>query len=262
MVLYPFSSVFSVFDIPIHIYSLCIFLAVIISFAVMFLYVKKYNMPVKKDVLYDMAPLLVIFAIIGARLYYVCLSLDYYLKHPIEIFCVWNGGISIHGAILAGIIFGLLYLKKKKLPFLNYADTVCFVLPLGQAVGRWGNFFNSEAFGYPVLSNVPFKLFVPHSLRPPQFINYEYFHPTFLYESLLNFILFVILFFVYKKTANKYDGLAFFIYILFYSLIRAVLEFFRLDTVFYFFNIPFPVLISLFGILIGLCGIFYVVKKA
>lgn len=251
----PLFSYFSLFGFRIHYYSICIFLGVLISFFAAVFFAKKINSNIDTDVLIDMMPLLILISILGARLYYVLLSLDYFIKHPAVIFMVWQGGIAIHGAIIAGIIFGFLYLKKKKLPFMPYADVVSLVLPLGQAIGRWGNFFNSEAYGKPVPVGFPIKLFVHMKYRPSEYINFDYFHPTFLYEAVLNIVIFLALIFLYKKTANKYDGLTFFSYILLYSLIRIPLEFLRVDTVCYLFNIPFPVIVSVIGIIIGIIGI-------
>lgn len=255
MILYPPSDTsFNIFGFDIYYYSICILLGIVFSFfALRFLSYK--NNKVSFDVVCDMSPLIIIASIICARLYYVLLSFGYYKNHLIEIFYIRDGGIAIHGAILGGIVFGYLYLKNKKLKFLPYADIFATVLPLGQAIGRWGNFFNSEAYGIPTSADTLIKLFVPLKSRNINFIDVEYFHPTFLYESILDLVIFVILFFLYKKTAKNFDGLIFFLYIILYSSVRFILEFFRLDTVCYLFNIPFPSIISLILIIVGIIGI-------
>lgn len=263
MILSPPS--FNYFDFhyfQIKYYSICIFLSVLVSFFSMLFLVKKINPSLDKNVLFDFIPPLIIFSVIGARLYYVLLSADYFIKHPEMIFMVWYGGIAIHGAIIGGTLYGIYYFKKHKLSFFKYADPIALVHPLGQAIGRWGNFFNSEAFGLPVSVDFPLKLFVHFKYRPTEYINYDYFHPTFLYESILDLLVFGLLIFVYKKTANKIDGLTFFSYILLYSVIRIPLEFLRLDTVYYLFNLPFPVLISIIGIFTGMAGICKRIKQS
>lgn len=253
----PDVNYFTVFNFNIFYYSVCIFAACFISFLLAYFVSEKYFPSVDRNVILDFSPFLLLFSIIGARIYYVLLSLDYFLLHPVLIPMVWKGGISIHGAFIGGVIFGLIYFKKKSLKFLPYADIYALVLPLGQAIGRWGNFFNSEAFGAPVLSEkFPFYLYIKESLRPLDYAGFEYFHPVFLYESVLDFLIFIVLFILMKKTAKKYDGLIFFSYILLYSLVRAFLEFLRLDTVFYLFSLPFPVLVSIIGIITGAFGIF------
>ena len=256
----PDINYFGFLGLNIHYYSVCIFFAVILSFFFAYYGCGRFFLSVDKNVLSDLTPSLIIYSIIGARLYYVLLSLDYFISNPLAVFMIWQGGLSIHGAFLGGVIFGLLYMKKKKLNFFPYADIVSLVLPLGQAIGRWGNFFNQEAFGVPV-NNSHIALYVKESLRPLQFKEYEYFHPCFLYESILDFLIFIILFFTAKKISKKFDGVIFFLYILLYSIVRAVIEPFRLDTIFYIKNIPFPVIVSVIGILTGITGIFIRIKK-
>ena len=258
----PSLSYFTLFGFQIHYYSVCIFFGILISFFVMLFLLEKYNPALNREFLVDMCPLLIVFSVIGARVYYVLLSFDYFVQNPSVIFMIWHGGIAIHGAIIGGILYAFYFLKKRKQKLMPYFDAISLVLPLGQTIGRWGNFFNSEAFGLPVSSNYPLRLFVHMKYRPSEYINFDYFHPAFLYESILNLFLFFILILIYKKTADKTDGLTFFSYILLYSLIRIPLEFLRIDTVYYLFNIPFPVLISIVGILTGGAGIYLRIKQS
>lgn len=257
----PDINYFNFFGLKIYYYSICIFFAVLISLLCGLFFIKRFKLSVNKEIVLDFVPFLIIAAIIGARLYYVLLSSDFFIKNPLLILMIWTGGISIHGAFIGGVVFGFFYFKRKKLPFFPYADFFSVVLPLGQAVGRWGNFFNSEAFGVPVAGNVPFLLFVKESYRPALLLGHEFFHPVFLYESFFDFLIFLILTYIMKKTANKIDGLIFFSYILLYSFIRLILEFFRLDTVCFVFGLPFPALISLIGIFVGICGIFFRIRQ-
>lgn len=261
MILYPPElNYFNFFGINLHYYSLCIFFAIIICYLVSLFLSSKIMTSVDKNILSDMVPMLVVSSIIGARIYYVLLSIEYFILNPISIFMIWQGGLSIHGAIIGGIIFGLLYSKKNRINFFPYADIICATLPLGQAIGRFGNFFNQEAFGLPTIY-APIKLFVSSSYRPEQFFYKKYFHPCFLYEAILDILIFVVLLVLLKKTSKDYDGVVFFAYILLYSLVRILIEPSRLDTVFYVSKMPFPVLISIFGIIIGALGIFIRSKK-
>lgn len=261
MILYPIElNHFNFFGFNLHYYSLCIFFAIIVCYFVALFLSSKVMTSVDKNVLSDLTPKLVIFSIIGARVYYVLLAIQYFIQNPVAIFMVWQGGLSIHGAILGGIIFGILYAKKNKLNFFSYADIICATLPLGQAIGRFGNFFNQEAFGLPVF-NAPIKLYVSENHRPEMYLHNNYFHPCFLYEAVLDFLIFIFLLILMKKTVKDYDGVIFFAYILLYSIVRILIEPTRIDTVFYVSKMPFPVLISIFGVIIGILGIFIRAKK-
>jgi len=143
------------------------------------------------DLLNDLAIWLVVGAIPGARLYYVAFEWQRYAQHPASIVAIWQGGIAIHGALIGGTLATLLFVRRHHLSFWNLLDILVPAVILGQAIGRWGNFFNSEAFGSP--TNLPWKLFIPVANRPPNLVNYEFFHPTFLYESLWNLGIFAIL---------------------------------------------------------------------
>ncbi len=257
---YPFRS-FDLFGFDIRFYSICMFLAIISAFLIAYGLAGKISDNTNKDTLLDFFPWLFISGISGARIYYVILSFNYYFSNPHLIFQIWRGGISIHGAIIFGIIAGIVYFKIKKLKFYPYADIIAIGLSLGQCVGRFGNFFNQEAFGVPVYDNFFIKLFVEKRYRPLEYVDYGYFHPVFLYESILDFLIFIALFFVLKKTANKFDGLVFYLYIILYSIVRAFLEFLRLDTVLYLFGVPFPFLVSIIGIFAGLIGIYFIYSK-
>lgn len=258
----PLFNYFTLFGFRIHFYSLCIFCGVVVSFFTMLYLCKKYNPKLNRELLIDIAPFLIVFSVIGARLYYVLLSLDYFINNPVAIFMVWHGGIAIHGAIIGGILYALYFLKKRKTEIFPYFDAVSLVLPLGQAIGRWGNFFNSEAFGKPVSDDFLIKLSVHFKYRPQGYTDFDYFHPTFLYESVLDLLIFGIIFLIYKKTASRACGLTFFSYLILYSLIRIPLEFLRIDTAYYLYNIPFPVLVSVVGIFIGIVGIYKRLKQS
>jgi len=193
--------------------------------------------------------------IISARLYYVILCADYYSMHLSEIFMLQKGGLSIQGGLLGGIIGGFICCKKFKLNFLQYADLYALGLPIAQAIGRWGNFFNSEAFGRP--TSLPWGLFIPQQNRPYIYEFDEYFHPTFLYESLWNILVFLILFFVIKKYCFQNRGVIFFSYLILYSIGRMFIELIRVDSVLNILNVPVAIWVCF--ITIGLS--YFAIKK-
>ncbi|MEM8674233.1 MAG: prolipoprotein diacylglyceryl transferase [Cyanobacteria bacterium P01_G01_bin.67] len=184
------------------------------------------------DLLGDLAIWLVIAAIPCARIYYVLFEWQEYAQRPQDIIAIWKGGIAIHGAIIGGTIATLIFARLKRVSFWQLLDLVAPSLILGQAIGRWGNFFNSEAYGKP--TDLPWKLFIAPRYRPLELINFEYFHPTFLYESLWNlgvFILLLSLFFWGLKSANRLKtGTIAAVYLIGYSLGRVWIEWLRTDS--------------------------------
>ena len=174
----------------------------------------------------------VIAGVVGARLYYVVFNWDYFSRNPSDILKTWNGGLAIHGAVIAAMLVAFLYTRLKKnvtFGFFQILDIVLMVFPLAQSIGRWGNFFNYEAFGKP--TNLPWKMFVPVQNRPPMYRNYEYFHPTFLYESIWDLIVFTILL-VYTKKYRKNFGETSALYMILYSIGRFFVEGLRLDSLY------------------------------
>ncbi len=241
----------------------------------------------KKSIINDLLPILVFASVIGARIYYVAfewrnyigknfwssinfLNLNIPIPSAIEI---WGGGIAIHGALIMGTLSIIFFCRWRKEPFWDLIDVLVPSVALGQAIGRWGNFFNNEAFGIP--TNLPWKLFIPYRFRPEIFSTQEYFHPTFLYESVWNIFVFGILIFLFKK-ANKGEltqppGSLSCLYLVTYSLGRLWIEALRTDPLclggfppFCEGGIRIAQLISLFLISAGLLGLWriYISKKA
>lgn len=211
---------------------------------------------VNPELLGDLAIWLVIGAIPCARLYYVVFQWHEYAQHPEQIIAIWQGGIAIHGAILGGLVAALLFSRIQKIPFWQLADLVAPSLILGQAIGRWGNFFNSEAFGAP--TELPWKLYIPLERRPYGYANVEYFHPTFLYESLWNLMVFgilVVLFFRDLKGKPKLKtGTLFLVYLVIYSGGRLWIEGLRTDSLM-LGPLRIAQVVSLTEIVIGLLGL-------
>ncbi len=195
---------------------------------------------------------LVIGALPCARLSYVLFEWAQYRDRPGEIIAIWHGGIAIHGAILGGIIATFLFCRLNKFSFWQIADTVAPSLILGQAIGRWGNFFNSEAFGAP--TNLPWKLFIPVANRPFNLKSVEYFHPTFLYESLWNLGTFGLLMFLTYRYTNLKRGTIFLTYAVVYSLGRVWIEGLRLDSLM-LGPLRMAQVVSLSCVVLGLLGL-------
>ncbi len=165
---------------------------------------------------------------IGARAYYVIFNWDLYAGRPWDIPAIWKGGLAIHGGMLAGLLGAWLSMRARRLPLLPYLDVGAPSVVLAQAIGRWGNFFNSEAYGRP--TDLPWKLYIPPERRVPGFERFEFFHPTFLYESLWDFGVFLILFFALRRRLERYPGALFLCYLGLYSAGRFFVEGLRLDS--------------------------------
>ncbi len=257
----PSSVIVSINGFSIHYYGLIMFCAIAAGIFVMRSIAKKYYKDVNTQILLDMLPPIILCAILGARLYYVFMDWEYFSSHISEIFALWHGGISIHGAILGGVLSGFVYTKIKKISFLKYADIFAYGLCIGQAIGRFGNYFNCEAFGKPC--SIPFiKLFIPLQYRPYGYEDYEYFHPAFLYESLWDITVFCILFFVIRKIPRINDGVIFFAYLILYSAGRIAIETCRLDSVLNIAGIEIAHIASVLLILTGIAGLVCVYKKS
>ena len=187
---------------------------------------------VDSDSLLDIAIIAIPAAIIGARLYYVIFSgrLGFYMEHPWEILATWHGGLAIHGGLIGGICAGYFYVRKHHLSFWKMADILAPGIALGQAIGRWGNFFNQEAHGGPVTYDFISKF--PGFIQQGMFIEGRYYHPTFLYESLWDFSLFLFLAFLFRRKNIKTikTGNIFLSYLAIYSLGRFFIEGLRTDS--------------------------------
>jgi len=190
----------------------------------------------------------VIFGLLGARLGHVLFELSYYQLHPEEIIQIWRGGISLYGSFLGGALAVWWWCKKYKIKFLHISDRILPFFALAQSIGRWGNFFNQELFGRPTTSG--WGIYIDPSHRPLQFYQHSYYQPAFFYESVLNFILFVILIGLAKK--RQPDGRMTYWYIMGYSLIRFFMEFIRIDATAMIGIFRVPQLLSLLFFFAGL----------
>lgn len=237
----PGAVFFKLGPITIRWYGVMIALGFLLAAFVASRLARRWNMSSERII--NLALVIFIGGIIGARLYFVILSWSYFSHHLSEIIATWHGGLSIHGGIIGGILVGAIYCNRARLPFLRCADLFACVVPLAQSIGRWGNFFNSEAFGKPVADSFPLKLYIPLENRPLSYYNYNYFHPTFLYESAWDFCLFLILYFVAAEKLKRYPGIVFFLYLAGYSVGRLLIEPLRVDSI-VLLNLPAPSVVS------------------
>ena len=198
----------------------------------------------------DLALWDIVFAVIGARIYYVAFSWDYYKDNLSEIINTRGGGMAIYGGVIAGVLTTFVFSKIRKVSFMKLLDTACGGLLIGQIIGRWGNFFNREAFGG--YTNGLFAMQIKRTDVNPSNITHDIIkhivdidgvsyiqvHPTFLYESLWNIVVLLIILFYTKR--KKYDGQLFLIYILGYGAGRLWIEGLRTDQLL-LFNTEIPV---------------------
>jgi phosphatidylglycerol:prolipoprotein diacylglycerol transferase len=188
------------------------------------------------ELVWDMLFWLVLAGIIGARLWHILtpskssgLTTMYYLTHPLDIINFRSGGLGIPGAVIGGAIALLIYARKHKLNFLEWADIAVPGVALAQAIGRWGNFFNQELYGAP--TNLPWKISIDPAYRLPGYMDVEYYHPLFAYESLWNLLNMALLLWLGRRFKDSLKpGDILLVYSIMYPVGRFLLEFLRLDT--------------------------------
>lgn len=253
----PNDVAFSLGTFKVYWYGIIMAFAIFVSMMLANTLFNKFHPDYKKDIILSNAPIIIVAGILCARLYFCCLSFHYYFFHPLEIFCIREGGLSVHGAIIGGILSIVYISRKYKIPFLKLMDTLFSTALLGQSIGRWGNYFNSEAYGYPTMFQ-DWGLYIPISKRVSEFADYELFHPTFLYESVLDFVAFIFLLAIFFKFGKKISGLTFFLYLIFYSLIRFFTERIRVDSVLNLGSIPLAQIVSLLLFIVGAVGAVWV----
>ena len=206
--------------LSIHFYGLCIALGLIL--AVVYACRRSKEFGVKEDDLLDGVLWVTPFAILCARLYYCVFSWEQYAANPISVLYIWNGGLAIYGGVIGAVLGVLVFCKIKKLKVATILDMVLIGFLIGQSIGRWGNFFNREAFGAETDS------FFRMGLLNEKTGITTYYHPTFLYESVWNAAGFLLLHFASKK--RKYDGQVALMYAAWYGLGRCIIEGLRVDS--------------------------------
>ena len=239
---------FNIFGFNVYYYSLCILLGVIVAYILITREGKKQEL--QKEFISDLIFYTLIIGILGARVYYCVFNLDYYLANPSEILKIYNGGLAIHGGVIAGLIFVYFYTKKKNVSFIKILDIVAPAVIIAQSFGRWGNFFNQEAHGgittYQNLKNMHIPEFIINGMH----IEGKYYYPTFLFESIWCLIGFIILM-IARKNKNLRKGFQIGFYFIWYGIGRFFIEAIRTDSLM-FFGLKIAQIVSLIGIIIGI----------
>ncbi len=251
------SNIFAIGSLEIKWYSILLLLSFFIG--IIFVYQKRKIIKLNDSNLFDMLFYLIIFAVLGARIYYVLFNFDYYLNNPLDIIKIWEGGLAIHGGVIAGFVYLFFYCKRKKIKLILLTDIIVFPLSLGQAIGRWGNFFNQEAYG-PITTYHHLKeLHIPNFIIDGMHINGVYYQPTFLYESIFCLLIFIVLLIVSKLKNNK-NGVCTAIYLILYGFERFFMEILRQDSLM-ILNIKVAQLVSVLMIILGIVILFIVSDK-
>lgn len=235
---------FTIAGIDIYWYAVLIVSAIVIGIIWSLLKSGRYN--IKFDTILDLCIFMIPISILCARAYYVIFNFNYYTSNPLEILDFRNGGLAIYGGIIGAVITIIVFCKIKKVNILNLTDYIAPIIPLGQAIGRWGNYINIEAYGTE--TNLPLKMEIIENGVT------KYVHPTFLYESVGNFILFLILLKISKN--RKFSGQITFLYFIGYAFIRFFIEGLRTDSLM-IGNIRVSQLLSL--IIFIICTVVYIV---
>ena len=238
-------------------YSIFILFAICVASTIIFL--EAFKKKINKETMLDIIFYGLIVGILGARIYYVLFNLDYYLSDPIEIISMWHGGLAIHGGLIATLIFLYFYTKKNKMNLLLLLDIIVVGVIMAQAIGRWGNFFNGEAFGRVVTKTFLENMHLPKFIIKGMYIDGNYREPTFLYESVFNIIGFIILLLL-RKTKKLHTGTLTGIYMIWYGIVRLIIETFRSDSLM-ISSIKVAQLISIIGITIGIIVIIISIKN-
>ena len=230
-------SVINIGPIPIHLYAIAIMTGVVLGA----LLAQKEATRRRQDgaLVWDMLVWVLIAGIIGARLWHILtptpsaiaqgLTTEYYLTHPLEAIAIWNGGLGIFGAVAGGAIALFFFTRRHHLSMLMWLDILAPSVALGQAIGRWGNFFNQELYGAP--TNLPWAIYIDPQHRLAGFENFAYYHPLFLYEMIWNLASVLFLLWLARRFSDRLkSGDIFLVYLMTYPLIRFLLEFLRLDS--------------------------------
>ena len=214
---------FSIFGREIYFYGVIIALGFVLG--ILYCAKRAPEFGIRSDDVYDMMIWMIPLSILGARLYFVLFQAEYYLAHPAEILAVWEGGLAIYGGIISGILVAFVFCRVKHIFFSAMLDVMSFGVLIGQALGRWGNFFNREAFGAET------EIFCRMGLTAPDGTT-VFVHPTFLYESLWNLLGLVFLIRFSRSGRRRYSGQIALLYFFWYGLGRSWIEGLRADSLY------------------------------
>lgn len=213
--------------VTIRYYGLMYVIAICVGMWLLAMEVKRKRLPLATERLFDLLLWVIPAAIVGARLYYVAFQWSYYVRNPIDIFKVWEGGLAIHGGVLGGVLVVFLFARRLNVPFWRLTDALAPSLILGQAIGRVGNLMNGDAFGLP--TSLPWGIKFPADSPAGRAFANQATHPTMIYEMIGNLMVFALLWFVLRKRGHR-DGFITAMYFVLYSVVRFLVSFVRADS--------------------------------
>ncbi len=244
--------------IQIYWYSIFVFIGLLVASIVIFKEARKRK--IDEDFMINLICDSIIIGLIGARVYYVLFNIPYYIKNPLEIFAIWNGGLAIHGGVFAALIFIIIYCKKHRINILQILDIVVVGLIIGQAIGRWGNFFNGEAYGQITTATTLQEQGIPQFIIDGMYILGDYRQPTFFYESVWCLVGFLSLIIIRKYKYLKRGQLTGF-YLIWYGIARFIIEGLRSDSLM-LGPLKMAQLVSAIFVITGVILFFYNVIKS
>ncbi len=244
---FEFSKIaFTVFGLSVYKYAVCIVLGILVALVLCRLNKEKFG--IDFEFILESSILGIFFGIIGARIYYIMFNLEYYINNPEEILNFRNGGLAIYGGLIFGAIAIIINCKIRKKNILDFFDSIVPFVAIAQCIGRWGNFFNIEAYGYETTSILRMGI--------TTLSGYIEVHPTFLYESVANLLIGTILIMMQRK--RKYKGQILLFYCMLYGLIRSIIEGLRIDSLM-FLNFRISQILSIIVLIIS--TIFFIVNN-
>jgi phosphatidylglycerol:prolipoprotein diacylglycerol transferase len=238
--------------LAIHWYGLLMAISILLGFWLVSVFARREE--IKQDEIWNLAFYLLIFGFLGARIYHILSEANYYGQHLIEIFYFWQGGLGVFGALIAGLFVLYFYARKYQSSFWLLIDIFIPVLAMGEAIVRWGNWFNQENFGRPTTLSWGIPIEIQN--RSFEYLSNQYFHPTFFYQSLWNLFLFFILVIIVKKIRPG-SGIVLAIYFILYALGRFMIEFLRVNYQPVVFGLRLAQIMSILMFLTGVAIIYF-----
>ena len=226
-IFHPQAIAFNIGPLTVRWYGLFIVLGILAGFFIALYLAKKKQ--VDTDHFYNLFFYFIIFGLVAGRFAHVLSEWAYYKDHLADVYKIWQGGTAFFGVLIGCLLTLIIYCKIKKISFWLLSDILAVAAPLAQAIGRWGNYFNQEIVGQP--TNLAWGLPIDFGKRPIGYEAYQYFHPVFLYESMADIIIFIILFFFISRKKYFKQGDTILIYFILYSLARFSFDFLRAEAV-------------------------------
>jgi len=253
----PTRNVIEIGPLTIHFYGILIAIGVIVAVLVTR---KRYEVFGGDGTLVDRVAIwAVIVGFLGARLGYVTTHTHTFEGRPWAVFYIWEGGLALYGGLLAGALTAVYLMHRWKGDMFAFADAAAVGVPLAQAIGRWGNYFNQELFGTP--TDLPWGLYIAPENRPDEYLQYDTFHPTFLYESLWNLVIVVPAILILERMGKLYKGASFALYVVLYGIGRFIMELLRTDTTFRFLGLSRNGWVSLLAVVGGLIALVWLQRR-